>query len=63
VYAELPDAADGSPGGYRVLKLLSEDPANYADAPREAIRRVLESVTGIPHPIDKPLDTSRIEVR
>jgi hypothetical protein len=24
---------------------------------------VLESVTGIPHPIDKPLDTSRIEVR
>ncbi len=62
VYAELPASADGSAGGYRVLKLLSEDPANYADAPREAIRRVLESVTGIPHPIDQPLDTSRIEV-
>jgi hypothetical protein len=34
----------------RVLKLLSEDPANYPDAPREGIRRVLEEVTGIPHP-------------
>jgi hypothetical protein len=43
VYAEIP-AAYG--GGYRVLKLLSEDNANYADAPREGIRRVLEAVTG-----------------
>jgi len=33
-----------------VLKLLSEDPANYPDAPREGIRRVLEEVTGEPHP-------------
>ena len=33
------------PGGHvRVLKLLSEDPANYADAPTEGIRRVLEQV-------------------
>ena len=30
-----------------VLKLLSEDPANYLDAPREGIRRILEKV----HPI------------
>ncbi|CAJ0926300.1 unnamed protein product, partial [Mesorhabditis belari] len=29
-------------GKTRVLKLLSEDPENYADAPTEAIRRVLE---------------------
>lgn len=43
-----------------MLKLLSEDPANYKDAPREGIRRVLEEVTGQPHPRDKPLDTSRI---
>lgn len=28
----------------RVLKLLSEDPANYADAPTEGIRRILEQV-------------------
>lgn len=41
----------GAPGLIcRVLKLLSEDPSNYPDAPREGIRRVLEEVTGIPHP-------------
>ena len=45
---------------FRVMKLLSEDPANYKDAPREGIRRVLEEVTGKKHPRDKPLDTSRI---
>ena len=44
----------------RVLKLLSEDPGNYADAPREGIRRVLEEVTGQPHPRDRPLDTTNI---
>lgn len=38
VYAECPG------GKIRVLKLLSEDPTNYADAPREAIRRILEEV-------------------
>ena len=27
-----------------VMKLLSEDPANYPDAPREGIRRILEEV-------------------
>lgn len=45
---------------HRVLKLLSEDPSNYPDAPREGIRRVLEQETGIPHPRNQPLDTSRI---
>lgn len=44
----------------RVLKLLSEDPGNYPDAPREGIRRVLEKVTGKDHPRDKPVDTSHI---
>jgi 5-oxoprolinase (ATP-hydrolysing) len=29
-----------------VLKLLSEDPANYQDAPTEGIRRILEQVSG-----------------
>lgn len=43
-----------------MLKLLSEDPGNYSDAPREGIRRVLEEVTGMEHPRDRPLDTSRI---
>lgn len=33
------------PGGkVRVMKLLSVDPANYEDAPREGIRRILEQV-------------------
>ncbi|XP_033616719.1 5-oxoprolinase isoform X2 [Fukomys damarensis] len=49
------------PGGrVRVLKLLSEDPANYADAPTEGIRRILEQEGGILLPRDRPLDTSRI---
>jgi 5-oxoprolinase (ATP-hydrolysing) len=36
------------PGGkIRVMKLLSVDPANYPDAPREGIRRILEEVSEI----------------
>lgn len=55
VYAEIP----GAPG-FKVVKLLSEDPGNYADAPREGIRRILEEVTG--NPIDKDqFDASDIE--
>ncbi|XP_054983894.1 5-oxoprolinase isoform X2 [Sorex araneus] len=49
------------PGGHvRVLKLLSEDPANYADAPTEGIRRILEQEGGVQLPRDHPLDTSLI---
>lgn len=36
VYARVPDARE-----FRTLKLLSEDPENYEDAPREGIRRIL----------------------
>ena len=42
IYAEVP----GEPG-FRVVKLLSEDPQNYDDAPREGIRRILAETTGI----------------
>eukprot|EP00903_Cladosiphon_okamuranus_P015215 g14063.t1 len=56
VYAEVPGSR-----GFRVLKLLSEDPQNYPDAPREGVRRILEEETGVPHPRDEPLDTSRID--
>lgn len=50
------------PGGKtKVMKLLSEDPANYQDAPREGIRRILEEETGQRMPADKPLDTSAIQ--
>ena len=31
-------------GKVRVMKLLSVDPSNYPDAPREGIRRILEEV-------------------
>ena len=41
VYSECPD------GSIRVMKLLSEDPDNYDDAPREAIRRIFEEVRGL----------------
>ena len=41
VYAEVPGKL-----GFHVVKLLSEDPQNYPDAPREGIRRILELVTG-----------------
>ncbi|KAK9478985.1 Hydantoinase B/oxoprolinase-domain-containing protein [Lipomyces japonicus] len=44
-----------------VIKLLSVDPSNYEDAPREAIRRVLEAYTGRQISRDAKLDTSLIE--
>ncbi|KAL4882561.1 putative 5-oxoprolinase [Aspergillus karnatakaensis] len=44
----------------RVFKLLSEDPANYRDAPTEAIRRALEAIEGFPIPKNEKLDGSRI---
>lgn len=38
IYAKCPN------GEVRVMKLLSVDPTNYSDAPREGIRRILEIV-------------------
>jgi 5-oxoprolinase (ATP-hydrolysing) len=55
IYAEVP----GQPG-FRVVKLLSEDPMNYSDAPREGIRRILEETSGRRHPPDG-FDASQIE--
>jgi len=43
-----------------VLKLLSEDPANYEDAPREGIRRVLEKFYGEKLPREQPVRINRI---
>jgi 5-oxoprolinase (ATP-hydrolysing) len=45
----------------RVLKLLSEDPSNYLDAPTEGIRRILEQEIGRPFPRNEPIDTSLIK--
>ncbi|KAG8134113.1 hypothetical protein E2320_011854 [Naja naja] len=56
VFARCPD------GKIRVMKLLSEDPANYRDAPTEGIRRILqEQECGVPFPKDQPLNTTGIE--
>lgn len=41
-----------------VVKLLSQDPGNYADAPIEGIRRILEQATGKCFPRDQKLTTS-----
>lgn len=43
-----------------IFKLLSEDPNNYADAPGEAIRRVLEIAEGRSIPRGSKLNASRV---
>lgn len=53
IYAE-------TPAGVRVLKLLSEHPAHYDDAPREGIRRILEECTGRRVPPDA-VETANVE--
>ncbi|KAK4885928.1 hypothetical protein RN001_002199 [Aquatica leii] len=50
------------PGGkVRVLKLLSEDPQHYKDAPVEGIRRILQEETGNALDKDGNIDNSLIE--
>jgi 5-oxoprolinase (ATP-hydrolysing) len=44
-----------------VIKLLSEDPTNYPDAPLEGIRRLLSHFQGKEIPRGEALDTSQIE--
>lgn len=44
-----------------VIKLLSEDPGNYQDAPLEGIRRIMSHFLGREIPRGEPLDTSRID--
>lgn len=44
-----------------VIKLLSEDPANYQDAPLEGIRRIMSHFLGRDIPRGEPLDTSQID--
>ncbi|KAJ2238920.1 hypothetical protein GGH98_006383, partial [Coemansia sp. RSA 454] len=56
-----PTAKDPSGERVVVVKLLSEDPTHYSDAPREGIRRILEIATGRPHPRDALLATENIE--
>lgn len=44
-----------------IIKLLSEDPANYKDAPLEGIRRIMGHFLGRDIPRGEPLDTSKID--
>ncbi|PNY25793.1 5-oxoprolinase (Atp-hydrolysing) [Tolypocladium capitatum] len=44
-----------------IIKLLSEDPANYKDAPLEGIRRIMSHFLGRDIPRGEPLDTSQID--
>ncbi len=44
-----------------VIKLLSEDPANYSDAPLEGIRRIMSHFLARDIPRGQALDTARID--
>uniref|UniRef100_A0A1A9UYG5 5-oxoprolinase n=1 Tax=Glossina austeni TaxID=7395 RepID=A0A1A9UYG5_GLOAU len=48
-------------GRVRTLKLLSEDPLRYSDAPREGIKRILQEETGKAIGEDGLIDTSQID--
>ncbi|KAI0056023.1 hypothetical protein BV25DRAFT_1995888 [Artomyces pyxidatus] len=61
VHASYPDPDNSSERKEIVVKLLSQDPGNYQDAPTEGIRRVLEIVTGEKIPRGATLDTSKID--
>ncbi|MEC7640877.1 MAG: hydantoinase B/oxoprolinase family protein [Nitrospinota bacterium] len=43
IYAEIPKKP-----GFKIIKLLSENPKQYPDAPLEGIRRIIQEVTGKP---------------
>jgi 5-oxoprolinase (ATP-hydrolysing) len=56
----------GNPGSGKmeddvIIKLLSEDPSNYEDAPLEGIRRLMSKFLNKEIPRGEPLDTSKIE--
>ncbi|KAI9457610.1 5-oxoprolinase [Lactarius psammicola] len=61
VYANYPDPDNPQQRKELVVKLLSQDPANYKDAPTEGIRRVLEVVTGESIPRGVKLDITMID--
>lgn len=64
IYAQIVRPNDDDPSKpnieEHVLKLLSEDPQNYQDAPTEGIRRVLRLATSDLFPPGEPIDTKHI---
>ncbi|KAJ3502773.1 hypothetical protein NLJ89_g8733 [Agrocybe chaxingu] len=61
VHASYPDPENPQERKEIVVKLLSQDTANYDDAPTEGIRRVLEIVTGEKIPRGSILETEKID--
>ncbi|KDR72862.1 hypothetical protein GALMADRAFT_73290 [Galerina marginata CBS 339.88] len=61
VHASYPDPENPQERKELVVKLLSQDPGNYQDAPTEGIRRVLEVVTGETIPRGSILETEKID--
>ncbi|KAF4990161.1 hypothetical protein FGRMN_8645 [Fusarium graminum] len=55
------DCVGESNGQEIIIKLLSEDPANYKDAPLEGIRRIMSHFLGRDIPRGEALDTSQID--
>ncbi|PFH49537.1 hypothetical protein AMATHDRAFT_147525 [Amanita thiersii Skay4041] len=61
VFATFPDPHNPDQEKDVVVKLLSQDPGNYRDAPTEGIRRVLEIATGEKIPRGTVLPTDKID--
>ncbi|KIM44236.1 hypothetical protein M413DRAFT_68427 [Hebeloma cylindrosporum] len=61
VHASYPDPENPQERKDLVVKLLSQDPGNYDDAPTEGIRRVLEIVTGETIARGSVLETEKID--
>lgn len=55
------DCVGESNGDEIIIKLLSEDPANYKDAPLEGIRRIMSHFLDRDIPRGEALDTSQID--
>ncbi|KAK7032586.1 hypothetical protein VNI00_012849 [Paramarasmius palmivorus] len=61
LHASYPDPDHPAERKELIVKLLSQDPGNYKDAPTEGIRRILEQVTGESIPRGQVLETDKIE--
>lgn len=61
VHASYPNPENPNERKELVVKLLSQDPGNYEDAPTEGIRRVLEVVTGQKISRKSVLETEKID--
>ena len=61
IYCECPKTEHNNYQPYIVMKLLSEDPQHYDDAPREGIKRIINKVLGLNMKSAKEIDINLIE--